>query len=107
MSELEDLRKIIGTSKVCKTRKRIREEVIITEYGEPSATIVGIAEALKNLPAPKHTIGDIVIVPPAVYGVVQFHLYEPTLWTWLYAIFLEDNSEKIHYFPEKSLVKRG
>ena len=85
-------------------RKSIREEVIITECGAPSQNIISIAEALKNLPTPKYSIGDIVIVPPAVYGVVQFILYEPTLWTWLYAIFLEENPEKIHYFPEKSLV---
>lgn len=107
MSELEDLRKLIGTSEVCETRKRIREEVIITEYGEPSQNLVGLAEALKNLPAPKHTIGDIVIVPPAVYGVVQFYLYEPTIWEWIYAVFLEENPEKIHYFPEKAVVSRG
>lgn len=99
---LLNLRKLAGTEKVAQTRRQ--QQAIITEYGQPSSNLAGIAEALKSLPVPKYSIGDIVIAPPAVYGVVQFVLYEPSLWTWIYAIFLEDNPEKIHYFPEKSIV---
>ncbi len=104
MSELEDLRDLIGTGKSIRRTKSIREELIIAEHGEPSPSLIGIAEALKSLPTPKYAIGDLVVVPPAVYGVVQFHLYEPSAFTWVYAIFLEENPSKIHYFPEKSLV---
>lgn len=106
MSELEDLRKLIGIEKVTKTRKSMREQLIITEYGKPSKSLAKQSQFLKSLPTPKHTIGDIVIVPPAIYGVVQFYLYED-LHGWVYAITLEDDSARVHYFPEKSLVKRG
>lgn len=100
---LRNLRKLAGTEKVAQT-KSLDQQIIITEYGEPSNAIVRNSQLLKSLPTPKHNIGDIVIVPPAVYGVVQFHLYEPELSGWVYAVTLEENPEKINYFPEKSLV---
>lgn len=84
----------------------MREQLIITEYGEPSKAIVKTSQLLKSLPTPKHSIGDIVIVPPTIYGVVQFHLYEPELSGWVYAVTLEEDSTKINYFPEASVVKR-
>ena len=103
MSEfrLEDLRKITGTEKVTKTRQpKPKPQSIVVESDRPPASIIALSEALKNLPAPEHTMGDIVIVPPAVYGLVRFSLWEPTHRTWVYAVFLEADPDKIHYFPE-------
>ena len=93
------------------TRKRSHQrtapadrQLIITAYGQPSAEILATANFFKNLPDPSYEVGAIVIVPPAVYGVVQFRLYERSSATWVYAIFLEGNPDKINYFPEVSLI---
>lgn len=85
-------------------------ELIITEYGEPSAYIAWKSELLKAIPAPEHEVGDIVIVPPGKYGIVQFYCSEQANdppQDWIYAVCCPEDWKRIHYFPATSVIKRG
>ena len=85
-------------------------ELIITEYGEPSADIIRGSNQLKALPTPEHEIGDIVIVPPGDYGIVQFYCPETRNnppQDWIYAVCCPDDWSRLYYFPATSIIKRG
>jgi hypothetical protein len=86
------------------------EEIIITEYGEPPLAVVWKSGQLKALPAPEHSIGDIVIVPPGDYGVVLFFCPERENvppQRWIYGVSCQEDWDRIYYFPAESVVKRG
>jgi hypothetical protein len=87
--------------------------VIITEYGIPSAHLYSYSNQLKSLTKPKHSLGDIVIVPDSdgcpIYAVVSLicanrDTIPPE--SWVYGVAPESNPLAILYTPEHLVVER-
>lgn len=76
---------------------------------ELSAQMIWASEQLNSVPAPEHSIGNIVIVPPGDYGLVRslsLNLTNPPS-DWVYGICCIEDFDRLYYFPAKSVTKRG
>lgn len=67
-----------------------------------------LSRRIKGLPVPLHAIGDIVIVPPGSYGVVQFvapDMDQDPPQGWVYCVVSAGNLDNYHYYQEQFVVK--
>jgi hypothetical protein len=87
--------------------------MVILEYGPPRDELVALSLWLKKMPAPLHSLGEIVIIPgkkgQPIFAVITLicSMGDAFPDEWVYGSTCESNPLGVTYTRESLVVKRG